>query len=165
MTLAICAYLWRKRYRTQVLILTLAVFGGMLLNATLKQIFMRSRPQFENPILNLTSYSFPSGHTMMATVFYGSLCFMFVTRFRDWRARGLAVVVSGCLILLVGFSRIYLGVHYLSDVMAAIAEGLAWLAFCVISVEDLGRRRKRKRGEVSRRSSERPVAHGVCGVR
>jgi undecaprenyl-diphosphatase len=142
MTLAICVYLWSRRLRVQVLILMLAVFGGMLLNALLKQIFMRARPHFENPLLVLTSYSFPSGHTMMATVFYGALCFLVVTRSRDWRARGLAVLISASLILLVGFSRIYLGVHYLSDVVAAIAEGLAWLAFCVISVEELGRRRK-----------------------
>jgi undecaprenyl-diphosphatase len=125
----------------------LSVFGGMLLNALLKQVFMRPRPRFENPLLIISSYSFPSGHTMMATVFYGALCALFVTKVRDWRARGLAAGLSACLILLVGFSRIYLGVHYLSDVMAAIAEGLAWLAFSVISVEELGRRRKKRRGK------------------
>jgi undecaprenyl-diphosphatase len=146
MTLAICAYLWMKDLRIWLLRLMLAVFGGMLLNALLKQVFMRARPGFENPLLVLTSYSFPSGHTMMATVFYGALCALVVAKVRDWRARGLAVVVSAGLILLVGFSRIYLGVHYLSDVMAAIAEGLAWLAFCLIAVEELGRRRQ-KRGK------------------
>jgi membrane-associated phospholipid phosphatase len=83
----------------------------------------------------------------MATVFYGALCALVMAKVRDWRARGLVVVVGACLILLVGFSRIYLGVHYLSDVMAAIAEGLTWLAFCLIAVEGLGRRRKRKRGQ------------------
>jgi undecaprenyl-diphosphatase len=144
MTLAICAYLWIKRLRIWVLRLMLSVFGGMLLNALLKQVFMRPRPRFENPLLIISSYSFPSGHTMMATVFYGALCALFVAKVRDWRARGLAVVVSASLILLVGFSRIYLGVHYLSDVMAAIAEGLAWLAFSVISVEELGRRREKR---------------------
>ena len=147
MTLAVCAYLWTRHHRVWVLKLMLSVFGGMLLNILLKQIFMRARPHFENPLLTLTSYSFPSGHTMMATVFYGTLCLLFVTKVRDWRARGLAVVMSAGLILLVGFSRIYLGVHYLSDVLAAIAEGLAWLSFCVIAVEELGRRRKRKRGK------------------
>jgi undecaprenyl-diphosphatase len=143
MTLAVCAYIWIKRLRLQVLILTLAVFGGMLLNALLKRIFVRPRPQFENPLLTLTSYSFPSGHTMMATVFYGTLCFFIMTRARGWGARGLAIFVSAFLILLVGFSRIYLGVHYLSDVLAAIAEGLAWLAFCVIAVEAFVRRRRK----------------------
>lgn len=145
MTLAVCAYLWSKSKRVGVLIVVLSVFGGMLLNATLKQIFMRARPHLENPLIVLNSYSFPSGHTMMATVFYGSLCFLFVTRVRDWRARGAAFTLCASLILLVGFSRIYLGVHYLSDVLAAIAEGLAWLTFCLISVEELRRRRKRNR--------------------
>jgi undecaprenyl-diphosphatase len=147
MTLAICAYLWIKRLRVWVLKLMLSVFGGMLLNALLKQVFMRTRPRFENPLLVLTSYSFPSGHTMMATVFYGTLCLLIMTRVRGWLPRGLAVASSASLILLVGFSRIYLGVHYLSDVMAAIAEGLAWLAFCLIAVEELGRRRMRRRGK------------------
>jgi membrane-associated phospholipid phosphatase len=146
MTLAVCAYLWIKRLRVQVLILTLAVFGGMLLNALLKRVFVRPRPKFENPLLTLTSYSFPSGHTMMATVFYGTLCFVVMTRVRGWRRRALASFVSAFLILLVGFSRIYLGVHYLSDVLAAIAEGLAWLAFCVIAVEEFMRRRKGTHG-------------------
>jgi undecaprenyl-diphosphatase len=145
MTLAAFGFLWIKRLRGWVLLLALSVFGGMLLNTLLKQIFVRARPQFADPLLTITNYSFPSGHTMMATVFYGTLCLLFVTVVRNWLLRGLAVLVSAMMILLVGFSRIYLGVHYLSDVLAAMAEGLAWLAFCVISVQELTRRWERKR--------------------
>ena len=142
MTLAVSAYLWVRRLRMRVLKLTLAVFGGMLLNVLLKHLFVRPRPHFNNPLLTLTSYSFPSGHTLMATVFYGALCMLIVARVRKWRWRGLAIASAAGLILLVGFSRIYLGVHYLSDVLAAIAEGLAWLAFCLVLVEALERRGK-----------------------
>ena len=145
MTLAVSAYLWIKRLRIWVLTLMLAVFGGMLLNLLLKHVFVRQRPHFDNPLLVLTTYSFPSGHTVMATVFYGTLCALVVSRTRRWLWRVLTIAAAAFLVLLVGFSRIYLGAHYLSDVLAAIAEGLAWLAFCLISIEELKRRRKRKR--------------------
>jgi membrane-associated phospholipid phosphatase len=148
MTVTAFAWLWIKRLRVWVLLMALSVFGGMLLNALLKQIFGRTRPHFENPLLTIANYSFPSGHTMMATVFYATLCLLFVTRVRSWLWRVIAVVVSALMILLVGFSRIYLGVHYLSDVLAAIAEGLAWLAFCVISVQELERWRNRRRQDL-----------------
>jgi undecaprenyl-diphosphatase len=142
MTLAVSGYLWIKRVRVWVLTLMLAVFGGMLLNFLLKDVFVRPRPHFDDPLLTLTTYSFPSGHTMMATVFYGTLCALIVSRIVFWRWRVLAIVAAGVMILLVGFSRIYLGAHYLSDVLAAIAEGLAWIAFCLLVVGELERRRK-----------------------
>ncbi len=144
MMLAVSACLWIKRLRIWILTLMLAVFGGMLLNLFLKQIFARQRPHFDNQLLVLTTYSFPSGHTLAATVFYGALCALIVSRCRRWVWRALTIAVAAFLILLVGFSRIYLGVHYLSDVLAAIAEGLAWLAFCLISIAELEQWRKRK---------------------
>lgn len=134
MTLAVGACLWIRRLRVWVLMLMVAVFGGMLLNLILKYVFVRKRPHLGDPLLTLTTYSFPSGHTLMATVFYGTLCGLVVSRAPHWRWRLLAIVVTGLMILLVGFSRIYLGAHYLSDVLAAIAEGLAWLAFCFVAV-------------------------------
>jgi membrane-associated phospholipid phosphatase len=144
MTIAVSAYLWIKRLRVWILTLAFAVLGGMALNLLLKNVFARQRPHLANPLLALTTYSFPSGHTVMATVFYGTLCALVVSRSRRWLWRALAIVVAGLLILLVGFSRIYLGVHYLSDVLAAIAEGLAWLVFCFIAVSHLERRQKKK---------------------
>jgi len=147
MTLAVSAYLWIKRFRFWVLKLLLAVFGGMLLNLLLKHVFVRQRPHFDDPLLTLTTYSFPSGHTLMATVFYGTLCVLIASHVRHWRWRALTIAVTGFMILLVGFSRIYLGAHYLSDVLAAIAEGLAWLAFSLIAVGELQRRRTGKQKE------------------
>lgn len=144
MTLAVSAYLWIKRIRVWALTLMLAVFGGILLNFLLKHAFVRQRPHFEDPLLTLTTYSFPSGHTLMATVLYGTLCALIVSRSVSWRWRVLTILVAGVMILLVGFSRIYLGAHYLSDVLAAIAEGLAWIAFCLLAVGELERQRKWK---------------------
>jgi membrane-associated phospholipid phosphatase len=144
MTLALSAY-WRiKGLRDWVLILLSAVFGGMLLNFLLKSVFLRARPQFDHPIVTLTTYSFPSGHTMMATVFYGALSWFVLSRSGNWPTRLFAISIPLIMIPLVGFSRIYLGAHYLSDVLGAMAEGLAWLAFCLICAEILKRRRQGK---------------------
>ena len=108
-----------------------SVFGGMLLNRSLKYVFHRPRPRFDDPILSLTSYSFPSGHTMAATVLYGVLAAYLLSKTSRRSSRALIIFVAGLLIGLVAFSRIYLGAHYLSDVLGAMAEGLAWLSLCV----------------------------------
>ena len=116
-----------------------SVLGGMLLNKLLKYAFHRPRPFFTDPLLSLTSYSFPSGHAMMATVLYGVIAAYFITTTRDWRGRALIIFLASLLTLLVGFSRMYLGAHYLSDVLGAMAEGLAWLALCLTVVYSVWR--------------------------
>jgi membrane-associated phospholipid phosphatase len=122
--------IWKRRFRWLVMLGT-SVLGGALLNRLLKYFFHRPRPQFDDPILRLTSYSFPSGHTMLATVLYGVIAAYLISQARNWRQRALIAGGAGLLILLVGFSRIYLGAHYLSDVLGALAEGLAWLTLCL----------------------------------
>jgi membrane-associated phospholipid phosphatase len=124
--------------------MVLSVFGGMGINKLLKFLVHRARPHFDDPILSLTSYSFPSGHTMMATVLYGVVAAFLVSKTPRWPWRALIVVVAGCLILLVGFSRIYLGAHYLSDVLAALAEGLSWLSLCLTAVYSVWQQRQNR---------------------
>ncbi|HEX3280954.1 MAG TPA: phosphatase PAP2 family protein [Pyrinomonadaceae bacterium] len=121
-------YLWRRRQRFWVVAFWLSVFGGLLLNKILKLIFHRARPQFRDTVQSLTSYSFPSGHTMIATVFYGALAVFVIANSKSWLLRIISIAVALVMIMLVAFSRIYLGAHYLSDVLAAMAEGLAWIA-------------------------------------
>lgn len=154
MTLGVSIVLWRHRLRHWVFTFLLTVFGGMLLNVLLKSIFQRARPHFADPILTLNSPSFPSGHTMTATVFYGTLCAIVISRVQDWKCRALWVMVALVLIGLVGFSRIYLGVHYLSDVLGAVAEGVAWLALCLTATDTLRRRSRKK--QTSARSELAP---------
>jgi membrane-associated phospholipid phosphatase len=137
--------LWRRRYSYRLLELVIAVPGGMLFNVLIKYIIHRPRPFFDNPLLTLTGYSFPSGHAMASTVLYGMLAAFAVRTSTDWQRRVVAVFMALSLIALVCFSLIYLGVHYLSDVLAGIAEGVAWLALCLTAVDMLERHHAARR--------------------
>jgi undecaprenyl-diphosphatase len=130
----------RRRHHYEFVTLVMAVFGGMLLNVLLKMAFHRHRPSFNDSVTYLTGYSFPSGHAMAATVFYGVLATFAVRKLKDWSWRVLAVVLAALMVLLIGLSRVYLGAHYLSDVLAAIAEGVAWLTISLTALETLRRR-------------------------
>jgi membrane-associated phospholipid phosphatase len=139
--LVIAAYFVRKRSRYHLLALMLTIPVGMLMNGLLKYAFHRSRPAWDDPILMLGTFSFPSGHAMAATLLYGFLVAFGVRKVQAWRWRVLAVLAAGLLVLLIGFSRLYLGVHYLSDVLGGMAAGSAWLALCLTAVGTLRRHR------------------------
>ena len=127
----------------RLIALAAAAGGGALLNLALKHLFHRQRPVLENPLVTLSSYGFPSGHTMGATIFYGALALIVSYSVRRWSWRFLVGWIAALAIALVGASRIYLGAHYFTDVIGAIAVGLAWLAFCWTGVETLRRWRSR----------------------
>ncbi|MYM37575.1 phosphatase PAP2 family protein [Duganella sp. FT94W] len=137
-------HLRRQGARYWLLALGFAVPGGMLLNVALKYYFQRARPVFEEPMVTLATYSFPSGHTTAATCFYGLMaCYLVIAR-PAWSVRLGTVIFCLTMILLVAFSRVYLGAHYLSDVLAAMAESVAWLAVCITAISTLRRRREGK---------------------
>ena len=119
----------------------LAVAGGLLLNVVLKHAYERARPRFDDPILTLETYSFPSGHTAGATVFYGVLAAFLVSRTSVHRRRAAWVAAACAAIALVAFSRIYLGAHYLSDVLAAACSSTAWLVLSLATVRTIVHRR------------------------
>jgi len=127
-------FAWRRDWRCAGALLV--VPAGMLLNVGVKNLLQRARPQWEDPLVQLATYSFPSGHAVAATVFYGMLCALAFahTRSRRWRALALACTVA--MVLLVCFSRVYLGAHYPSDVLAGVALGTA----CVLPFLRLLRR-------------------------
>ena len=153
LTTAFAIYLLWRGYRYWLISTLLTVFGGMLLNVVLKNVFHRARPHFDDPILTLSSYGFPSGHTMAATCFYGVLAAFAVWKIRTWSGRLVALALAVFLIVLVGFSRIYLGAHYLSDVLGAMAEGLAWLALCLTAVNTVSRARNYRSTKVSTKNA------------
>ena len=142
-TAIFAAVLARLRQWYWLLTLTVAVAGGMLVNVVLKASYERLRPHFQDPLLVLTSFSFPSGHAAGATLFYGVLAAFLVSRFYDWRFRAAAVAGAIAMVALVAFSRMYLGAHYLSDVLAAICSSTVWLVLCLSAGHALVRGRLR----------------------
>ena len=100
---------------------------GMLVNLGLKDLFQRARPVFEDPLVQLATYSFPSGHAVASTVFYGALCAIVFAQTRSRAARAAACALALAMVPLVCFSRVYLGAHYPGDVLAGVAVGILCL--------------------------------------
>src|SRR5829696_5332581 len=128
-----------------------AVAGSALLNHVLKGLFERPRPHFEHPLLVETSYSFPSGHAMESFVIYGMLAYLAVLALRSWESRVAVVFEAALLVVLIGFSRMYLGVHYFSDVLAGYAAGGVWLSALITGAETI--RRSKKEAKLRGRNS------------
>jgi undecaprenyl-diphosphatase len=137
------AFVLTKRWRDIALfIVTMA--GGIVLNITLKLSFGRARPDtfFETP--QPSSYSFPSGHALLSLCFYGALAAIITHRLRSRATCFLIWTAAAVLVILIGFSRIYLGVHYPSDVLASYAVALSWVVV-VFAFDHLHRKRNESR--------------------
>lgn len=124
--------IWRHE-KLIVFILFILGTGGVVLNFLLKTLFSRDRPILDQYLIKAEYYSFPSGHAMGALICYGFLCYLSIVYYRRWRT--LIVSTTAFLILAIGFSRIYLGVHWLTDVLAGYAAGIVWLLVCLLSLE------------------------------
>ncbi len=117
--------------------------GGGLLNEALKYSFVRARPTFADPFVHLTSYSFPSGHSMGSFIGYGLLAYLLLISIqRRWLGITLATLL-GILIAAIGFSRLFLGAHWFSDVIGGFCAGVVWLTTCITAIETVRRRRLR----------------------
>lgn len=117
-------FVWKSRRETVIFLI--AVFGSALLNVGLKLMFQRSRPSL-NAIITEVGYSFPSGHSMNAFTFYGILTYLCWRHIPIERIRKWLLAFSSIMIVGIGGSRIYLGVHYPSDVVGAYLISLVWL--------------------------------------
>jgi undecaprenyl-diphosphatase len=134
-------------------ILLAGVAGGELLVALGKFVVDRPRPTPFLPWLELSSPSLPSGHAFTALVFYGLVVYFLLDTVRQWQSRLTLILSCSCLASLVGFSRIYLGVHWLSDVLAGFALAAVWLTFLVTATEA----RRRFGGEFPWRAGWQPL--------
>lgn len=134
----------RKRWRRGALLVVVTMAGAGLLDTLLKLTFRRSRPAafFDYPLP--ASHSFPSGHAFFAASFFGGVAVLVSGRVRNPLLRALIWIVAAALILLVGLSRVYLGVHYPSDVLAGYAAATVWVA-AVAFGDRLVRYRRRRR--------------------
>lgn len=132
------AFFWATRHYYSVLLLWIAMIGGAILNLQLKAEFGRPRPQlFPWRTEQVGHSSFPSGHAMTAVVLYATLAYL-IGRLEPTRLqRRLTLVLTLIVIVLIGVSRLYLGVHYPSDVLAGFVVGVAWSTVCALAVEAL----------------------------
>ncbi|MGE0493117.1 MAG: phosphatase PAP2 family protein [Vulcanimicrobiota bacterium] len=122
-------FLFTKHKRALTL-WVVGLLGNGLLVQVLKMIYQRERPQFDQPLLTESNFSFPSGHAAASILIYGLLAYLLRSRLRErWMALSTVLVSVGCF---VGTSRLVLGVHYPSDVAAGWATGMAWLATLVM---------------------------------
>jgi membrane-associated phospholipid phosphatase len=137
--------LWRKCKYAEIRMFTFACAGGTALNIGLKLAFGKLRPQLWTQLISETSSSFPSGHSLGSLVIYGFLAYLLATEFRRF-----ALVINGvacALILAIGFSRLYLGVHWLTDVIAGYLVGFLWLITCILILKHNLTRLKLEKGE------------------
>lgn len=107
------------------------VIGGELFVWMIKNIVDRPRPPLTEALVTETSYSFPSGHSFVAIAFYGLITFFLFDSFKKRYKKTIVVVLGLLLIILIGLSRIYLGAHWPSDVLASYASGMAWLSLII----------------------------------
>jgi membrane-associated phospholipid phosphatase len=108
------------------------VVGAAVLNLALKYLFLRPRPDLVQAYAHDTGYSFPSGHAMISMAFYGTIAYLLFVALRNWRLRALVCLGLAIVLVLIGFSRLYLGVHYLTDILGGWAAGGLWLATCIL---------------------------------
>jgi membrane-associated phospholipid phosphatase len=123
------------------LFLIVTTLGGWELNHLLKVFFSRARPDLSLAVRQASGYSFPSGHAMMSVVAFGALAYALIRLTGNRRLHSLALALASCIVAAISLSRVYLGVHWLSDIVAGIAAGIVWLATTVGAYEVLRRLR------------------------
>ncbi|MFL6503870.1 MAG: phosphatase PAP2 family protein [Candidatus Udaeobacter sp.] len=143
MGIALCAlvffFVWKRSWLSLVMLIV-AVPGGMLLNEWLKLAVHRQRPFVEGPYVDWSGYSFASGHTIAATLLYGQLLLFVLPLLKTRHWRVLCIFSAASLVSIVGFSRIALGAHFLTDVLAAMVFGIIWLMLCTVVGKSIGRK-------------------------
>jgi membrane-associated phospholipid phosphatase len=128
-----------KRWWPSLLTMVVVVPGGMLLNEWIKILVHRHRPFVDGWFVDWSGYSFASGHTIGATLLYGQLALFIFPLIKSRRGRALVFSAAIFVIVLVGFSRIALGAHYLTDVLGGMFLGTSWLTICLLVARPLRR--------------------------
>ena len=128
----------RKRWRWVAYLAITCGIGG-LLNLQLKSYFARARPELAEALRDAHGYSFPSGHAMGSTIVFAALAYLSFRILTRWRHRAAALAFAASMILAISTSRIYLGVHWISDVGAGIAAGLLWVVVATVAYETFRR--------------------------
>ncbi|RSD28614.1 phosphatase PAP2 family protein [Mesobacillus subterraneus] len=134
-SIIIIATLWvKKKDKWSILFFLIGIGGGGILTKLLKYYFGRERPSI-NETIDAIGYSFPSGHAMGSLIFYGFLCYFLIRSGLKKTFKWAALYIGGVMIMFIGISRIYLGAHYPSDVIAGYLAGGIWLILCILALE------------------------------
>lgn len=128
-------FLALTEHRYSAVLLLVATAGGQLLNSVLKLFYNRPRPSAVEALTHTYSTSFPSGHAMSAVIVYGTVAYLAARLQKHRWQRWLTMLFAVVAIVLIAASRVYLGVHYPSDVLAGTIIGAAWAAFCMSGLE------------------------------
>lgn len=129
LTTIIFGVLWWRLYRLEAQFFALNAFGGAVLSYVLKLAFSKQRPQLWNSPIVETTFSYPSGHALGSVVLYGFLSYILATLYPRY-ARAFYSAVT-LLIIAIGFSRLYLGVHWPTDIIAGYGIGFLWITVCI----------------------------------
>jgi len=144
-TIVVVVQFAMRKWGREARLFAITMIGAGLLNITLKLAFKRPRPV---PFFNLTApetYSFPSGHSLTSACFFGALAAILTARVKSRRLRVIVWVVCTLMFVVIGFSRIYLGVHHTTDVIAGFAAALIWILVVRFVEMELARRRRLKK--------------------
>ena len=147
LVLVVAGILLKRKENASALYIVVTAVGGKLLNVGLKEVFERARPDLTDALAFSQTFSFPSGHAMSSFVIFGSVAVIAVRE--QWRGRykSAALAAAATMIVLVGVSRVYLGVHWTSDIAGGWSAGFVWLVAVTATFELLLRIRQRRRGE------------------
>lgn len=158
MVTAVSCYLFMlKRYKNLAILLT-AVLGGVILSFLLKDIFGRPRPDLVVDTSEITNASFPSGHSLLAAATYLTLGALMAQIQPRFRLKAFTMLLAIFLMVLVGFSRVYLGVHWPSDVLAGWTIGAVWALLCWLGAHWLHRADRDEATESMLEQDEQPAS-------
>jgi membrane-associated phospholipid phosphatase len=140
-------YLWKIQQRTLIVAWVLSYIGGTILDGVMKEVVRRPRPEYATRFLHFNSWSFPSGHSMGSLIGFAMLAYTIIriAPIKSTAAKVGIWITAAIVVALVGYSRIYLSVHYLSDVVAGYTLGLLWLAVCFTGLQMVSRRAELRR--------------------
>jgi undecaprenyl-diphosphatase len=160
MVVAIAAlFLVLTNHKYSAILLLVSTAGGIILNGILKLGFNRPRPTIFLPVVHAVSSSFPSGHAMSAAIVYSTVAYLAARLHKSPWARWLVMTAAFLVIALISISRLYLGVHYPSDVIAGVAIGLAWAGFCMATLEAIQKFGIRHDPQILKNETPAPQVH------
>ena len=131
-SITLALLLWRRYYQ-EAKFFFIDCLGGVVLSYGLKLFFSKTRPSLWQSPIKETSYSYPSGHAVGSMVLYGFLAYLLATR--SPRFSWLIYTLAGIIIAAIGFSRLYLGVHWPTDIIGGFGIGFLWVMFCITMLE------------------------------